>query len=454
MLNFLRHVIPDHHPLRLFYHRVVALLGAVIYRFPSRNLKVIAVTGTCGKTTTCHFIAEILREAGYKVGLATTIGFRIGERDIVNDTKMTTVGRFAIQRLLRQMLQAGCDYAVLEVTSHALVQSRIAGVSIDIAVLTNVTGDHIEYHGGFQNYLDAKAKLFRLLSSSPCSHKPRISRKMILNRDDEHFYFFDRIIDESAGNSSLSRIEKYTYGILYSATAMARDIRSSYDEKGSRFCLELLNESAEIRLNLPGVFNVYNALAAATVAASEHVPLSKIASALAKVMTLPGRFEHIEMGQPFTVSVDYAHTPQSLEGLLRVYREMADRQHGRLFVVFGATGGGRDKGKRPHMGRVAHEIADYVIVTSDDPYEEDEHEIIRMVSEGIPRKEGEHERFWKIPDRRSAIIHALSLARAGDSVVIAGKGCEPVQMIYGKRIAWDDREVVKEILRKQLTVDR
>lgn len=449
MLNFFRRLIPDHHPLRLFYHRVVVFLGAVIYRFPSRHLKIIAVTGTCGKTTTCHFIAEILREAGYKVGLATTIGFRIGERDIANDTKMTTVGRFAIQRLLRQMVRAGCDYAVLEVTSHALIQSRIAGVSIDTALLTNVTGDHIEYHGGFQNYLDAKAKLFRLLSSS--SRKPRISKKMILNRDDEHFYFFDRIGGESAGDSSLSKIEKYTYGISHSATAMARDI--IYNEISSRFVLEILNESMEIYLNLPGVFNVYNALAAATVAATEHVPLSKIASALAKLRMLPGRFEHIEMGQPFTVSVDYAHTPQSLEGLLRVYREMADRQHGRLFVVFGATGGGRDKGKRPHMGRVAHEIADYVIVTSDDPYEEDEHEIIRMVCEGIPRREGEQERFWKIPDRRSAIFHALSLARTGDSVVIAGKGCEPVQMIYGKRIAWDDREVVREILKKHVTVN-
>lgn len=433
-MNFLRRLIPDHHPLRLFYHKAIALFAAVLYRFPSRNLKVIAVTGTCGKTTTCHFIAEILKEAGYKVGLATTIGFRIGNRDIVNDTKMTTLGRFAIQRLLRKMVDSGCDYAVLEVTSHALIQSRIAGVSIDTALLTNVTGDHIEYHGGFQNYLDAKAKLFRLLNNF--SRKPRVLKKMILNRDDQHFDYFD----------CFSADEKYTYGILHSATVTARDI--IYKDGGSDFLLQVLNDFFQVRLNLPGVFNVYNALAAATVAATENISLSKIASALVKMYSLPGRCEHIDMGQGFIVSVDYAHTPQSLEGLLRVYRDVVDRTKGQLFVVFGATGGGRDKAKRPHMGCVAHEIADYVIVTSDDPYEEDEHEIIRMVCEGIPRMEGD--RFWKIPDRRSAILHALSLAKSGDSVVIAGKGCEPVQMIYGKRIQWDDREVVKEILKKQL----
>lgn len=399
----------------------MALVAALIYRSPSKHLRVIAVTGTCGKTTTCHLIADILAEAGYKVGMATTIGFRIGDQDFVNDTKMTMVGRFAIQRLLRKMVDSGCTYAVIEVTSHGLIQSRLAGVAIDTAVMTNLTGDHVEYHGGFEEYKKAKGKLFALVSRT--FRKNGVPKRIFLNRDDPHFDYFN----------AFSADEKYTYGVD-STDVFARATDVHFEDGGSNFKLS----GVSMHLNLPGIFNVYNTTAAAAVALTEGVSLDVIVRALAKTSGLPGRYEHVLAGQDFPVCVDYAHTPEALEGLLKVYR---DATKGKLFVVFGSTGGGRDKAKRSVMGKVADEYGDVVIVTDDDPYSEDHWSIVNDVARGVSRKEGEN--FWKIASRKRAIEYALFLAQKGDCVVIAGKGCEPVQMIFGERRKWDDRDIVR-----------
>lgn len=415
-------------PLRLFYHKTMAVIAAVRYGFPARKLRVIGVTGTNGKTTVVNLIAKILTENGSKVGMASTVNFQLGKTSWMNATKMSTQSAFFMQKFLRDMVNIGCDYAVLEVTSHALTQSRVWGVDFDVAVLTNVTGDHIEYHGGFENYLHAKSLLFESLISS--RRKVNIPKVSILNQDDTNFEFFDQFLADS----------KLTYGLNH-GTCSASDIQLSPDR--TKFTLRVPNDSIEVSIHLPGLPNVSNVLAAACVALNERVSLKVLQRVLGGVEPVPGRYELVDEGQPFYVVVDYAHNVDAISNIVKMYKEIVTGK-GRLIVVFGATGGGRDQGKRSVMGELLDRYADYIILTDDDPYEEDEWEILRMVSEGVKREEGD--RFWKVPKRREAIRLALSLARDHDIVLIAGKGAEPVQMVYGERREWDDRRVARELL--------
>lgn len=433
MLSGIRKIIPDNHPLRLLYHRIKAMIAAVVYGFPANGMIVIGVTGTNGKTTTVNLIANILSKNGDKVGMTSTVGFRIGDDKWVNDTKQSTVSPFALQKLLKRMRAAGCKYAVLEVTSHAVTQSRIFGINFDVAVITNITEDHLEYHGNFNNYLEAKGGLFRKVSRG--KRKFGVPKVLVLNADDQYFSYFDRFVAD----------QKVNYG-LKSATVYAAELVKKPD--GSEFVLHVPNNAVPVGINLPGEYNVYNALAAAAVCMSLGVPLAAIADGLRESAVVPGRFEHIEAGQDYAVIVDYAHTTDALENLLKVYREVTP---GRLFLVFGATGGGRDKAKRPKMGAAADELADYIVVTNDDPYEEDELGIIDQVSTGVRREEGRS--FWKIPDRHEAIRLALTLARKGDTVLIAGKGAEMVMMIGGKRVPWNDRVTVEELIKREVMVE-
>jgi len=426
--DLLRPFLSPTNPLLLFYHKMTAVFAAFYYGFPSRKLKVIGVTGTNGKTTVVNLIAKILTENGSKVGMASTVNFQLGATTWMNTTKMSTQSSFFIQKFLRQMVDAGCDYAILEVTSHALTQSRVWGVDFDIALLTNVTGDHIEYHGGFENYLHAKGLLFQNLISS--GRKVSVPKVAILNKDDANFDFFDQFLADT----------KYGYG-LSKGNCYATEIKLL--PGSTKFLLHVPNDHIEVEVNLPGIPNVYNVLSAACVAINERVPLKVLQKVLTQVEPVPGRYELINEGQPFHVVVDYAHNIDAVSSILKMYKEIVAGK-GRLIVVFGATGGGRDKAKRPVMGKLLHEYADYVILTDDDPYEEDEWQILSMVSEGISRAEGKN--FWKIPSRREAIRLALSVARDHDIVLIAGKGAEPVQMIHGERRDWDDRAVAREIL--------
>ncbi|PIR54913.1 UDP-N-acetylmuramoyl-L-alanyl-D-glutamate--2,6-diaminopimelate ligase [Candidatus Peregrinibacteria bacterium CG10_big_fil_rev_8_21_14_0_10_36_19] len=426
MLDFLRKLIPDRHPIRLFYHKFVAVLAAVVFWFPASKLIVIGVTGTNGKTTTVNFIARVLENAGNKVGLASTINFQVGNDRWVNASKQSTISPFKLQKLLRRMVREGCKYAVLEVTSHAVTQSRIIGINFDVAVLTNIMEDHIEYHGSFNAYINAKGGLFEKVSRG--LRKPGIPKVTVLNADDKYYSYFDQFAAD----------RKITYG-MGDAVVYAAEIKMK--PMGSSFVLHIPNHAVEVNLKMPGEFNVYNALATASVCLTLGVPVEKIKEGLELAGSVSGRFERVLAGQDFEVIVDYAHAPDSMENLLKMYRGLTS---GRLFSVFGATGGGRDKGKRPKMGAVAHEYADYVIVTNDDPYVEDELTIIDQVSEGIPRVEGQN--FWKIPDRREAIKLALSLAKKDDAVVISGKGCEEIMIVRGKKVPWNDRKVVEDLL--------
>lgn len=432
LINTLRDKISPQNPLLLFYHRLTAIAAALWYRFPANRLKIIAVTGTKGKSTVVHLLANILQEAGYRVGAASSIHFQIGDRMWPNDTKQTTQGRFTLQRLLREMVRARCEFAILEVTSHALIQSRLWGVNVDAAVLTNVSGDHLEYHGGFENYLHAKGLLFAGLGRS--ERKFGIQKTAVLPTHEPNVAYFEAFPVDRKISYGFSK------GIVH-----AGEVALHAD--GSKFTIKVPNDEILVDFKLPGDFNITNALAAAAAAIAFGVKLTAVKKGLESETQIPGRLEAIRAGQSFSVIVDYAHTPDSLEKLLSLFRPLTK---GKLFLVFGATGGGRDKSKRPEMGRVAARFADEIIITDDDPYTENRMQIIEQVAQGCGRREGEG--LWKIRDRRQAIRFALSLAKEHDAVLIAGKGCEPIQIIDGKRIDWDDRKVVREILGSAIEV--
>jgi UDP-N-acetylmuramoyl-L-alanyl-D-glutamate--2,6-diaminopimelate ligase len=440
MIRYLKSKIADTNPIRLLYHKILAVIASIYYRFPSRYLNVIGVTGTKGKTTTVNLIANVLTEAGYKVGMTSTIKFQVGDFSWNNTTKITTLGPFFLQKMLRQMVNERCTHAVLEVSSHAVLQNRIWGVNIDTAVFTNIGEDHLDYHGGFENYLRSKGMIFSRLIRS--QRKAKIQKIAVLNKDDPHFEYFDQFLAD----------RKYIYG-MGGGIVFASDVRFLPGGTGftlhiPEFTLHIPNNSAEVNFKLPGEYNVYNALAAAAVGLANNINISILKDALEKASVIPGRYESIESGQKFNIIVDYAHTVESLESLLSLYKDLSE---GKVFLVFGATGGGRDRGKRPKMGEVADKLADYVIVTDDDPYNEDEWKIVEDVSGGINRKEGEN--FWKIPNREEAIKLALTLAKEGDTVLITGIGAQEIRMVRGQAIEWDDRQVVRNLLGREMKVE-
>jgi len=416
MLNWLRKLVPETSFIRLFYHKLWAFLAAFIYRFPARKLKVIAVTGTNGKTTTVNMIAQALTFMGKKVGMASTVNFQIGDRVWSNLTKKTTQGRLGLQKILRQMVKGNCEYAVLEVSSHAMTQSRMFGVTPFAVVMTNMSDDHIEYHGSFEKYREAKGKLFK-----------RFHKYSILNIDDPSFEYFN----------SINRGKKITYGIEDGDFHVSG---LEFSPKGSEFMVHSGDRIRKVSIPLPGLFNVSNTLAAYATLKVFGFKGDDIAMALSSCNGAPGRFERVEVDADFDVIVDYAHDHVSMDKLLSLCKELAE---GRLISVFGATGGGRDKAKRPKMGAVADKHADIVILTNDDVYHEDENEIIEMIASGIERED----RLHKIPDRKEAIFKALEEAAFGDLVVISGKGGEEVIVIGDKKIPWDDREIVKDFFK-------
>ncbi|MGL5831550.1 MAG: UDP-N-acetylmuramoyl-L-alanyl-D-glutamate--2,6-diaminopimelate ligase [Candidatus Altimarinota bacterium] len=433
MIKTLKKIIPERHPIRLFYHKMLAVIAAIIYGFPSKNLAVIGVTGTKGKTTTTNLIAGILTEAGYRVGMTSTINFQVANYNWINESKMTTLSPFFLQKMLRQMVNARCQFAVIEVSSHALIQNRVWGINFDTAVLTNIGEDHLDYHGGFREYLRAKGLLFGKINRS--ARKPKIAKTIILNKDDENFAYFDQFKAE----------KRYDFGLKGGACSASN---LKYSQTGVDFTLHVPNNQLDISMKMPGEFSVYNALAGAAVALANGINVSVIKTALEKASTVAGRFEQIDCGQNFAVIVDYAHTEESLKSLLELYKNQTP---GKLITVFGATGGGRDKAKRSKMGAAADKFSDMLILTDDDPYEESRWKIIEDISKGVNRQEGE--KFWKIPTRFEAIKFALRMAEKGDTVVIAGKGAETVQAIGDEKIPWDDRKVVREILSQPLMVE-
>jgi len=413
--------------------QAIALLSAAFYGFPARSLRVIGVTGTEGKTTTVNLIHAILVASGRRAGLVSTVRAVIG--GVAYDTGLHTTTPEApdVQRYLAQMVAAGAEYAVLEATSHGLDQHRVAGCEFDVAVLTNITHDHLDYHKSLENYRKAKARLFRYLSSS--YRKPDTPKVSILNADDPSFAYLRGIPADV----------HMSYGLNSPADVIAKEIIHSISS--TEFVIQTPQGDFPVTTPLIGTFNVYNILAAVAVGISQGIPFEAMQKAINSFKGIEGRMERVDMGQDFIAIVDFAHTPNALRQALATAREMSS---GRVIVVFGCPGL-RDKSNRPMMGEIAGRMADLIVLTADDPRIEDVNEIISQIAAGCEkagRREGVD--YWRIPDRREAIDFAVRMARPGDLVLAAGKGHERSLAVGTQELPWDERAVVEEALKRHL----
>ncbi len=419
------------------YHFCLAYFGALAYGFPSKKMFVVGVTGTKGKSTTSYLIAQLLESAGFKTGMATTVLFKIGEKEWINGSKQTMLGRFQLQRLLAKMAREGCKYAVVETSSEGILQYRHTFIDYDAAVFTNLSPEHIERHGSFENYREAKVKLFEKVAEKENSVG-------IYNLDDANVGYFlaPKIPNQYVFTSNL-KMPGGSIGNLYQITKI---------KSGSGGTSFLFSAGAgggeEIKMPLIGKFNVYNAAAAICFVLSQGVGVAEIKKAMAQIKPPPGRLELLRTGK-FNVVVDYAHEPASLEAVYKAVIESKIKSpKGKMICLLGAQGGGRDKWKRQAMGAIAAEYCDKIILANEDPYDEPPMEIINQVGEGIViNGKNSKKVVYKIIDREEAIKKAVSLAGKGDAVVLTGKGGEVWMCIEdGKKIPWDERKIVEESL--------
>ncbi|OGE75756.1 MAG: hypothetical protein A3C85_04440 [Candidatus Doudnabacteria bacterium RIFCSPHIGHO2_02_FULL_48_21] len=418
MLSFLRKILGQR--FINYYHLAAAALANFIYGFPSRSLRVIGVTGTDGKTTTVNMIASILRTAGKNTSHLSTVNAQIGSKVYGTGLHTTTPSSFGLQRLLRKAVSARSEYVVLEITSHALDQYRTWGIRFETAVVTNVSHEHLDYHRDLVSYMAAKAKLLRN------------ARYVILNMDDKSFSFF---------SGTLKKQEPVTYGLDPSAKIWADGIKEDLVSQSA--LAHTPAGSFPVTLNLSGQFNLYNALAAIGVATAYGLEAPAMQKGLSAVKNIPGRLEIIPSQKSFSVMVDFAHTPNALEKLLRFLRP---KVKGRIIHVFGSAGE-RDKVKRPLMGGASDRYADMVILTREDNRSESLDQICHQIALGISQKMFD-DSYFIMPNRREAIRFALFRARPNDLVIITGKGHEQSLNVDGIETPWDDRAVAREELSK------
>ena len=403
------------------YRKSRAKIISARYGNPARDLRVIAVTGTNGKTTTVNFLNEILKEAGYKTAMFSTANIEIAGVQTVNDTNSTTATVSKLQKFFHDAKKADVEFALIEATSHALDQYKFAGVPIEMAIMTNLTQDHLDYHKTMENYAAAKAKLFEM--------NPNL---VVLNADDEWFDYFNNFATES---------QKITYGEGESADVKIEKFKLY--KKGSEANLRIDNNvELEIATNLPGEFNIYNMTAAAAGAYLLGISLKDIQEGIANLEGVSGRFEYATPGLPFDTIVDYAHTPDALEKLLKSAKEISKN---RTILVFGACGD-RDREKRPIMGKIAQDLADRIIIADEENYTEDATQIREEIISGISKKNDKlPANIQEIPDRKEAIRKALQIAGKGDIVLITGLGHEVYRVIDGEKTPWNDTQIVREI---------
>ncbi len=417
ILRIIRKVIPKKlfKTLQPTYHYALAFLGAFLHKFPSKNICVIGVTGTKGKSSTTEFLNSILESAGKKTAMVNGIRFKIGDKSEPNLFKMTMPGRMFIQKKLREAVNAGCEYFILEITSEGAKQFRHKFMEMNGLIFTNLSPEHIESHGSYEKYRDAKLSIAHALERSTKKH-----RFIVANTDDTEGQKFLDISVEEKISFSLSDAKPYN--------AIAEGISLTF-------------EGEHIESPLPGIFNIYNILASAKCAKALGVSVKHIRAGIEKIGSIRGRMEKIETNQPFGIYVDYAHTADSLE---QAYKSLEGK---RLICVLGSTGGGRDAWKRPIMGEVADKYCAEIILTNEDPYDENPLQIIKAVQSGIKNKAVEI-----IFDRREAIHKAISLAGKGDAVIITGKGTDPYIMgPNGQKTPWDDVRVAKEELKSLIS---
>lgn len=402
------------------YRRGRIKLVSTRYGSPAKGLRVIAVTGTNGKTTTVNYINEILKEAKYTTAMFSTALIEVAGETQLNDLNATVGSTDRMQRFFRDAKKARVDYVVLEITSHALHQHKLDGVPIYAAVMTNLTQDHLDYHKTMENYAAAKAMLFQ-----------REPEFIILNRDDEWFGYF---------NEFPAGAQKITYGKHEDAEAKIEHMKLY--KKGSEATIVIDHQTkVELATALPGEFNIYNMTAAAATAYVLEVAVNDIVEGIANLEGVPGRFERVVDDLGYDVIVDYAHTPDALEKLLDAARSITKN---RVILVFGATGD-RDKGKRPIMGEIAAKHADRIFVTDEESYNEDPSGIRAQVLQGVEGAGGSA-KVTEIADRREAIEKALSIATKGDTILITGMGHEQFRIVNGEKLPWNDAHVVREIL--------
>ena len=403
------------------YRKSRAKVVAARYGNPARDLRVIAVTGTNGKTTTVNFLNEILKEAGYKTAMFSTANIEIAGVQTVNDTNSTTATVSKLQKFFYDAKKADVEFALIEATSHALDQYKFADVPLEMVIMTDLTQVHLDYHKTMENYAAAKAKLFEM--------QPRF---IVLNTDDKYFDYFNKFEASE---------QKITYGESDLAEVKIKSFKLY--KKGSEAKLRIDNNVAlEIATNLPGEFNVYNMTAAAAGAYLLGISLQDIQEGIANLEGISGRFQYATSDLPFEVVVDYAHTPDALEKLLQTSKKITKN---RTILVFGACGD-RDREKRPIMGKIAQDLADRIIVTDEENYTEDAKQIRKEVIAGFSKKNGKlPANIQEIPDRKEAIRKALQIAGKGDTVLITGLGHEVYRIIDGEKTPWNDTEIVREI---------
>lgn len=389
------------------------------YGFPARDLRVIAVTGTNGKTTTCCYINEMLKNAGYKTALYTTAVIELAGRSDINRTHRTLPLTGQLLAFIKKVKATKVDFLILEVTSQALDQHKLLGIPIEIAVMTNLTQDHLDYHGTMNRYAAAKARLFNRHTNP---------KYCILNADDQ---WYDYFLKESVG-------QVVTYGTSEEATERITNVKAG---KTMQWQLADGRHTLNLKIQQAGLFNVYNASAAATVGMALQAEPKTIEQGVAAMKSVPGRMESVEAGQPYQIWIDYAVTPDALEQVLKAGREAAKA---RVLVVFGATGD-RDRGKRPIMGEIAARLADRIFLTDDETYSEDPDAIRAAVMEGIVRGRGKS-KTTEIADREKAIAAALRAARKGDVVIVTGIGHQNVRNMGGFEEPWNEREIIKRHL--------
>lgn len=419
-------VVPD-------TRRALALLAAAYYDYPARKLRVFGVTGTDGKTTTCYLIAALLEAAGRKVAMVTTVGYKIGDREWPNETRQTTPESLDIQAFLAEAVEAGANEAVIETSSHALALDRVVGCEFVVAVITNVTGDHLDFHQTFERYLQDKARLFRMLGET-VNREARTAA--VINLDDERSAPTMQAAAEEVGPRLPYGV--LTYGIDTPAQVMARDLRLT--ASGAEFRITTPWGTVDADTPLPARYNVSNTLAAVAAVMSQGATRDELRRGLMYFKGVPGRMERIAAGQPFTVIVDYAHTPEGFRKTLEALKPLTS---GRVIVVFGCAGE-RDRERRVGMGRVAAELTDFAVLTNEDPRSEDADAIIEEIAStmrGAGAPEGD--RFVRVSDRTKAIRTVFERAVPGDLVLLAGKGHEQSMIVGDQKLPWDDRKVAR-----------
>jgi UDP-N-acetylmuramoyl-L-alanyl-D-glutamate--2,6-diaminopimelate ligase len=458
--------------MRPAYHYTLSFLSAVFYSWPSNKMIVIGITGTSGKTSSVYLMAKILNASGYKAGYTSTAMFGDGDKEWLNDKKMTMLGPFFTQRILKRMYKNNCKYAIVETTSEGIKQFRHRFINYDTLVFTGLYPEHIESHGGFDNYKEAKGELFYHLKR--CSPKylndknevvkarnnlskidfNRLKKTVIINADDDHASYFSSFWSEEKFFYSEGFRDDLEFPAIFYENI---DVDISGTSFSFIFSENEKIERRDLKLKLWGDFNVLNLMPSLSLPFIFNIDLDKVLAEAEKVKGIPGRLEMLDLGQKFLTIVDYAYEPVALEkaykAILFLREKLLDAEYqGRIIHILGSAGGGRDKDRRHKLGEIAAKRADIVIISNEDPYDENPLDIINQVASGaksLGKLEGSN--LFRILDRREAIKKALSLAKEGDLLFVTGKGCEQaICLADGKKMPWDDRIVIKEEIIKMM----